>query len=151
MDWDEKKIALARCAAEGLDASFETLDVRASMVDSADTVLLVDVLHYLDARAQDQLIEAAAERVRPGGRLILRDATSRGGWRSFVTLVVEWVSRAIRFNVGERILIRDIAGEIVPLLEAKNMDCRVQPCWRGTPFSNVLLVATRPHDSNALT
>jgi 2-polyprenyl-3-methyl-5-hydroxy-6-metoxy-1,4-benzoquinol methylase len=143
-DWDDEKIALAKRAGEGLDASFEAKDVRLARFESADTVLLVDVLHYMDVGAQDELLECAAEMVRPGGRLVVRDVTSRRGWRSIVTLFVEWLAMRVRLNLGSRLSVRDVAGELVPRLEAKGMRCTIEPCWEGTPFSNVLLVATRP-------
>jgi 2-polyprenyl-3-methyl-5-hydroxy-6-metoxy-1,4-benzoquinol methylase len=143
VDWDARKIAIARHAAEGLSASFDALDVRHADLDMADTVLLVDVLHYLAPAAQDALLERAARLVRPGGKLILRDATSSCGWRSLFTLFVEWIAVFVRFNLGERIAIRDIARDIIPQLESKGFSCALSPCWRGTPFSNVLVVATR--------
>lgn len=142
-DWDEEKIALAKRAAEGLDASFAALDVRKAECAPADTVLLIDVLHYLSTDAQDALLARAAELVKPGGRLIIRDATAGAGWRSAFTLFVEWISMNIRFNVGERLALRHMEREVVPLLEEKGLRCTVTPCWRGTPFANVLLVARR--------
>lgn len=141
-DWDAKKVALAQQAGAGLDASFETCDVRVVEAPPADTVLLIDVLHYLDQATQDTLLRRAADLVRPGGRLVIRDATNGYGIRSFVTRFVEWISVFIKFNLGERIAIRDVARELVPILEEKGFTCRVEPCWRGTPFANVLLVAT---------
>lgn len=143
-DWDEQKIALAQRACHGLDASFTAADVRSADAAPADTVLLVDVLHYLDAAAQDALLARAAELVRPGGRLVVRDATAGGGWRSLFTLFVEWISMLVRFNLGERIALRDVARDLVPQLERRGFACTVEPCWRGTPFANVLMVAERP-------
>jgi 2-polyprenyl-3-methyl-5-hydroxy-6-metoxy-1,4-benzoquinol methylase/uncharacterized protein (DUF2062 family) len=144
-DWDEKKVALARRAAEGLDASFERQDLREGSggAEPADTVLLVDVLHYLDAAAQDALLARAAKLVRPGGRLFVRDASRGLGARSTLTLAFERIGTALRVNRGERVLFRDVARELVPQLEALGMKCEVVPCYRGTPFANVLLVATR--------
>jgi 2-polyprenyl-3-methyl-5-hydroxy-6-metoxy-1,4-benzoquinol methylase len=143
-DWDEDKIALARDASQGLAASFETRDIRHVDMEPADTVLLVDVLHYLRAPTQDAMLERAADLVRPGGKLVVRDATMNAGWRSFVTLVVEWISVLVRFNVGERITLRNVARDVVPVLEAKGLTCTIEPCWRGTPFANVLVIGTRP-------
>lgn len=142
-DWDEEKIALAKRAGVGLDASFAALDVRKADGDPADTVLLIDVLHYLPTDAQDALLARAATLVKPGGRLVVRDATAGAGWRSAFTLFVEWISMRIRFNLGERITLRHVEREVVPLLEEKGLRCTVTPCWRGTPFANVLLVAER--------
>jgi len=146
-DWDEKKIALARRASEGLDASFHAIDVRKAEAEPADTVLLVDVLHYLDVATQDTLLARAADLVRPGGRLVVRDATAGSGWRSFLTLFVEWVSLLIRFNLGEKIALRDMTRDVVPVLEKKGLRCTVSPCWRGTPFANVLVVGHKLTDS----
>lgn len=146
-DWDAEKVTLAQRAANGLEASFDVADAGTAKLEPADTVLLVDVLHYLDLKAQDDLLRAAAEMVRPGGRLIVREATTNEGWRSFVTALVERISRLVRFNLGARIAMRDVRRDIVAMLEDKSMTCTVEPCWAGTPFSNVLLVASRPADS----
>jgi 2-polyprenyl-3-methyl-5-hydroxy-6-metoxy-1,4-benzoquinol methylase len=142
-DRDERKIAFARRAAEGLAASFEASDICTAPAASADTVLLVDVLHYMSVESQDELIRAAAACLRPGGRLVVREATTSLGWRSAVTLAAESVAKLVRLNLGERIAIRDVHREIVPALEAMDLACTVEPCWRGTPFANVLLVARR--------
>jgi 2-polyprenyl-3-methyl-5-hydroxy-6-metoxy-1,4-benzoquinol methylase len=146
-DWDADKIALAKRAADGLNASFEVADVGAADLKTADTVLLVDVLHYLDLAAQDELLRAAARMVRPGGRLIVREATTREGWRSVVTALVERISRLVRLNLGARIAMRDVRRDVVEMLENESLSCTVEPCWAGTPFSNVIVVATRPAQS----
>lgn len=145
-DWDEAKVALGNRAAEGLSARFTTEDVSVGDVASraADTVLLIDVLHYLDAAKQDALLEKAATLVRPGGRLVLREASLGFGVRSGITVFVENISRGISFNRGATITIRDVAADYVPILERAGLRCDVRPCWAGTPFANVLVVARRP-------
>ncbi len=150
-DWDKEKIAVAREAAQGLQASFEARDIRHGTMEPADTVLLVDVLHYLDTSTQDAMLVRAAEMVRPGGRLLVREATTKAGWRSWFTLVVEWISMLVRFNVGERIALRHIAREVVPLLENKGLTCTIEPCWHGTPFANVLVVGTSTTSTTSTT
>jgi O-methyltransferase involved in polyketide biosynthesis len=117
--------------------------VRDAKGDPADTVLLVDVLHYFDRATQDAILVNAASRVKPGGRLLVREADTGRGWRSTMTRIEEGFFTAIKFNRGERVLFRDVARELVPLLEARGFRCSIEPCWGGTPFSNVLLVATR--------
>ncbi|AKV01042.1 hypothetical protein AKJ09_07705 [Labilithrix luteola] len=142
-DWDEPKVALANRAAEGLDARFLGQDASKVDVTPADTVLLIDVLHYLDVAGQDALLARAASWVKPGGRLVVREASAGYGIRSVLTRTVERISQGIRFNLGATIAIRDVQREYVPLLERAGMKCRVTPCWEGTPFGNVLLVAER--------
>jgi 2-polyprenyl-3-methyl-5-hydroxy-6-metoxy-1,4-benzoquinol methylase len=143
LDWDKEKVEAAQAAAEDLPAKFETRDARGLDLESADSVLLIDVLHYLEKAAQDELLTTAASLVRPGGRLILREATTTLGWRSTLTIGIENISRFIRLNVGDRIVIRDVEKEIVPILESHAMTCEIKPCFAGTPFANVLLIAEK--------
>jgi 2-polyprenyl-3-methyl-5-hydroxy-6-metoxy-1,4-benzoquinol methylase len=143
-DWDRAKVDLGNRAAEELAARFTTEDVASADLEAADTVLLVDVLHYLDAAKQDALLARTARKVKPGGRLFVREASLGFGWRSAFTSFVERISQAVKFNLGERIAIRHVEREFVPLLEREGMRCRVTPCWSGTPFANVLLTAERP-------
>ena len=142
-DWDDAKVDVANRAAEGLDAHFAQGDVRNASVESADTVLLIDVLHYFDRVTQDALLARAADLVRPGGRLLVREADTGRGWRSTMTRIEEGFFTAIKFNRGERVLFRDVRNALVPLLEARGFVCEVVPCWGGTPFSNVMLTARR--------
>jgi 2-polyprenyl-3-methyl-5-hydroxy-6-metoxy-1,4-benzoquinol methylase/uncharacterized protein (DUF2062 family) len=142
-DWDAAKVDVGTRAASGLDVSFERGDVRDAQGEAADTVLLVDVLHYFDRATQDTILANAADRVKPGGRLLVREADTGRGWRSTMTRIEEGFFTAIKFNRGERVLFRDVAHELVPLLEARGFSCGIEPCWGGTPFSNVLLVARR--------
>lgn len=143
VDWDAEKIAIATRAAGDLDATFVEGDVREAGSEPADTVLLVDVLHYFDRDVQDALLVRAARLVRPGGRLVVREADRGRGIRSLATRVQEGIGTWAKVNVGERVLFRDVARELVPLLEGEGFRCEVVPCWGLTPFSNVLLVAAR--------
>ena len=146
-DWDAPKVELATRAATGLDAAFVVGDVETFALSSAsearDTVLLVDVLHYFDRTRQDALFRRALGLVRPGGRLVLRDADSGRGLRSFFTLLPERIGTALAINRGERVVFRDVENELAPIARELGFDVRVEPCWGKTPLSNVLLVATR--------
>ncbi len=146
-DWDADKIAAAQAAAAeppALDARFEVADMtdRETAYPPADTVLLVDVIHYLTIEQQDRVLARAAAAVRPGGRLLLREADSERGWRSAVTLAEERLFTFLRFNRGAQVTFRP-AREIVARLEDAGLSCRVEPAWGSTPFSNVLIVAHR--------
>ena len=56
-------------------------------IPPADTVLLVDVLHYVSIEEQDAILDRAAAAVRPGGRLLVREADTERGLRSLATLL----------------------------------------------------------------
>jgi SAM-dependent methyltransferase len=143
IDWDAAKIAAARHAGAGLDATFVQGDVRDAPFVAADTVLLLDVLHYFTVEQQDALLDRAAAAVRPGGRILVREADASAGWRSAMTLWEERTFTFLRVNRGERVRFRT-ARELAARLEAAGLDCEVRPAWRGTPFANVLLVGRRP-------
>ncbi len=145
IDWDAQKIASARLAAEqgpALPASFEACDVRHAELGSADTVLLIDVLHYLRVDEQDALLGRAARAVKPGGRIFVREADRDRGWRSVATLIEETLFTLVRFNRGERVRFR-AAGDLARCLEREGLTCRIEPAWGKTPFANVLIVGER--------
>jgi SAM-dependent methyltransferase len=149
LDWDKRKIAEATraAAASGSDraalpAHFEVAEAAGATFEPADTVLLIDLLHYLTIAEQDLLIQRAADAVRPGGRLLIREADTERGWRSLLTWLEELLFTAVRFNRGARVRFR-AARELVAELESHGLQCDVRPAWGRTPFSNVLVVATR--------
>ena len=143
VDWDGEKVEAGNRAAAGLDVTLSQGDARTADYPPADTVLLIDLIHYFTLREQDEILRRAAAAVRPGGRLLVREADTDRGWRSAVTLLEERVFTAVRFNKGERVRFRP-AREIVSLLEAGGLGCEVRPAWGKTPFANVLVIGRRP-------
>ncbi len=141
-DWDEAKVKEATRAASDLPARFCAGDFASAdaTIEACDTALLVDVLHYLTSDEQDALLARVAEAAR--ARVIVRDLDPDRGWRSTVTRVQEAVTTFVRFNRGARVHVRPIAA-MTTVLGACGFDAEVTPCWAGTPFANVLLVATR--------
>ncbi len=132
---------LARTAPRSRSTS--TPVTRARPPPAADTVLLIDLIHYFKIEEQDSILRRAAAAVRPGGRLLVREADTERGLRSVATLLEELVFTALRFNRGERVRLRP-AREIVAQLEEAGLSCEVRPAWGKTPFSNVLAIGTRP-------
>jgi uncharacterized protein (DUF2062 family)/SAM-dependent methyltransferase len=150
VDWDAAKIAAAVKAAASpredgaaLPVDFHAGDARTAEPPAADTVLLIDLIHYFKIEEQDAILRRAAAAVRPGGRLLVREADTERGLRSVATLLEELVFTALRFNRGERVRFRP-AREITARLDAAGLTCEVRPAWGKTPFSNVLVIGTRP-------
>lgn len=139
-DWDAKKVEDARRASDGLPVRFEVGDVRTHPLAACDTVLLVDVLHYLTEEEQDALLTRAASAARE--RVIVRDLDPDRGWRSTVTRIQEGITTGLRWNRGARVRPRSVP-DLSKVLETAGFDVRVEPCWGSTPFANVLLVGTR--------
>jgi SAM-dependent methyltransferase len=141
-DWDEQKINEAR-AATGGDARlrFWCGDTRTEAVPPCDTVLLVDVLHYLTDDEQAALVERAASAAARA--VVIRELDPDRGWRSTLTRLQEGITTFFRYNVGARVRVRPIAP-VVKSLTSAGFDVHVEPSWGGTPFANVALVASRP-------
>lgn len=145
MDWDDQKIAAGRRAAAvspSLPVELVRGDARAVEGAPADTVMLIDLLHYFTLEEQDEILRRAASMVREGGRILVREADTERGLRSAVTLLEERMFTAIRFNRGERVLFRP-ARELAARLTEAGLLCEVRPAWGRTPFSNVLVIGTK--------
>ncbi len=139
-DHDAAKVDDAIAAASGLQASFERADVCEVKLPPCDTVLMIDVLHYLTTDEQDALVERAADAART--RVIVRELDPDRGWRSRVTKLQERITTSLGVNRGARVEPRPISA-IAMILEKKGYSVTITPCWGSTPFSNVLLAATK--------
>lgn len=141
IDWDEPKLRIAEAAATDLPIAirFEAGDVRTTDFPEADTVLLVDVLHYLATEEQDALLARAAGSARR--RVIVRDVDPERGSSSTLTKSWEWVTTTLGYNRGARVSPRSF-GDITAALEAHGFTVERELCsTRG--LSNVLLVARK--------
>lgn len=144
VDSDARKIEVARAA--GPEADFRAADLAHGSLGladgeaAADTILLVDVLHYLPLAEQDQLLEAALGALSQGGRLVIRDLDGEPSARSWVTRLFEWIARRTGLNRGRATSYRP-AREVTALLERAGLPCSVQGASERTPFANVLIVA----------
>lgn len=140
-DWDERKLSVARLAA-GEAACFERADLCTAVFPPADTILLIDVLHYLPAADQDAVLVRAARALSPGGRLLLRECDRRPGFRSFLTRTFERIGTRAGYNRGAVLEFRPVR-ELIGVLEAEGLTCATPGVSTGA-LSNVLVVASRP-------
>jgi len=137
-DSDAAKIDVAQAA--GPEADFRVADVAHTELPPADTILLIDVLHYLPLAEQDALLLAAVRALAPGGRLLVRELDGDPSARSVVTRAFEWWGRKIGLNRGRATAYRP-ARAVTELLAGAGLPCRVQGASERTPFANVLIVA----------
>lgn len=145
-DWDEKKVALANEAANGRGTYVEG-DLATHVFDSdVDTVLLIDVLHYLSVAEQDQLLHRAFASLRPQGRLLIRDVNAEG-WQSVWTQMAERIGSALGINRA-RVLAFRSASEFSRVLEQLGASVSRHSASEG-PLTNVLLVAEKPATRSA--
>lgn len=137
IDFDERKIALARQAAAAYRAiDFVAADVREELPPDHDVVML-DVLHYLDEDSQRRMLANAAS---VAGTVIIRQGIRDGSWRYRLTRAVDAFGRLVRWMRADaltypaRATITDAFG---------GFEQRITPLWGGTPYNNYLFVFRR--------
>jgi uncharacterized protein (DUF2062 family)/trans-aconitate methyltransferase len=136
-----KAIRAAR-AALGDEATIDAADLREAELPPSSAVLLLDVIHYLPAEAQEDLLRKIAGALEPGGLLLIRDADAAAGWRFTATRVQERVCALARRHWKQRFHYRS-AAEWSRLLENAGFTVDLQPMGMGTPYGNVLLTARK--------
>jgi SAM-dependent methyltransferase len=116
-------------------------DMRHTELPPCDLVVILDVLHYVDHDAQDALLQRVRDALSPNGRLLLRvgDMADARRYRvsQWVDLIVTWV----RGHRAPPTYGRSLAQWQAALL-ALGFCVQAAPMSAGTPFANVLLVAT---------
>jgi SAM-dependent methyltransferase len=143
IDINPREVARGRRAFArdpGADVRILQGDIRDLNFASADAVVILDVLHYLDRQSQEQVLRRVRDALSPQGLLLLRVADQAGGarfamgktWDRAVTLVRcrRWV------HFTPRPL---LAWE--QLLAGCGFRTQALPMSAGTPFVNVLLYA----------
>ena len=139
IDVDARDIERAARAVDGV-AHFVCGDIRREPLDAVDAVILLDVLHYLDYGAQDELLRRARDALNDGGTLLLRvgDASQRLRFR--YSVAIDRLVMMLRRRRVDRLHCRPLAAWMAAL-EALDFDVTATPMSTGTGFANVLLVA----------
>ncbi len=142
-DFDAAKITRARAAATrgGLrDVTFAVGDL-AHETPAADTIVLLDVLHYLEFPDQHRLLTTLAARARAGGRVLIRVTLRDASWRFRLTVAQEswtrlsgWIPSRSHFNFPTR-------EQLLAPFAAAGCPCDLSPLWGRTPFNSYWLAA----------
>lgn len=144
LDFDAKKIAIAREVSARCGAALVFDDGEAGELPPFNGhVALLDVLHYLPAAAQQDLLREAAARVAPGAALIARNVLREPSWRFRLTVWEERFMYAVRWMRSPAVHFPTRAEVEAPLLAA-GLAPDVRPLWGDTPFNSFVIVARRP-------
>lgn len=125
--------------ALGAHATFAQGDIRYAEFGQPDVVVILDVLHYIDYEAQDDVLRRVRAAIGSGGRLLLRVGDQSAGLPFRFS---NWVDRIVFFCRGHGVATlycRPLAGWM-SALEAVGFSVQAAPMSDGTPFANVLLV-----------
>ncbi len=128
-------------AALGSLARIECADIRTAEFGRADVVIILDVLHYMNPTEQEQVLQRVRSSIGEAGRLLLRVGDAAGGWRFDMS---RWVDAAVLYLRGHRsahLYCRSLQSWH-DLLANCGFSAQPIPMSKGTPFANVLLLAT---------
>lgn len=100
VDYDEDKIATAQhCYIRNEMVQFEAADITKYQLENQDAFVILDVLHYLQPDAQEQLLQQCISKLNPGGIIIVRDGDADLEKRHKGTKMTELFStRLLGFN-----------------------------------------------------
>jgi hypothetical protein len=106
----------------------------------ADAAVILDVLHYVDYAAQEDVLRRVRAALPAGGVFITRIGDAAGGLPFHYS---NWVDRAVFYLRGHRLgrLYCRTLAEWQLVLAKHGFTVTSQPMSKGTPFANVMLVA----------
>jgi SAM-dependent methyltransferase len=109
---------------------------------SCNVVLLLDVLHYINHLEQEQVLKRVHQALLPDGRLLIRVADARRTWRAVFGQCLDKCVARLRGLPSKADGGRSSA-QWQALLKRLGFEIQAIPMSQGTPFDNVLLVATK--------
>lgn len=113
---------------------------------ASNVVLLLDVLHYLPAHRQQDLLARVHAVLESGGLLLIRDADADAGVRFALTRSAERLAAWCRGHWRQRFHYRGMR-EWTRLLEGLGFTVVTRDMSARTPFANVLIEARRAQDA----
>jgi 1-acyl-sn-glycerol-3-phosphate acyltransferase len=142
VDYDTDKIRIAQQTVhENERIQFQHGDILELEYPPCDAVLLLDVLHYWTPEKQQRILTKARQALRPGGKLIVREAAKAPGQAHRHTKVWEIYNTALGWNKSrEGLHFRTLEELQTDMLQAGFS--KVEVIREATKNSNTLLVAT---------
>lgn len=105
-----------------------------------DAVIILDVLHYLETTAQEEVLRRVRAALSPGGLLLLRIGDAAGGFGFTLSKLTDRIVALLRTGRWLTLHCRTVQ-EWRALLERLGFATTAIPMSAGTPFANTLLLA----------
>ncbi len=136
----------AAAVARAREALGERIDIQAGDIcelefGDADAVLLLDVMHYLEPEQQRSVLRRARAALPERGLMLLRVGDAQAGWRFHCTRFADQCVLALRGQWSFTQHCRSVVDWRALLAECGFVS-EIRPMSGGTPFANVLIVAT---------
>ncbi|WP_321797743.1 class I SAM-dependent methyltransferase [Caballeronia sp. J97] len=136
-DVDRARIALQ---AHESCVRFVCGDIRVAPFPQADVVIACDVLHYVDANAQESILRRVHACLDAGGVLLLRISDAAAGWRASLDRAVDFGVQVARSGRTSGLTVRSEA-QWLTLLGDLRFQVTIRPMGHGTHHANRLLIA----------
>ncbi|SAK46628.1 tRNA (cmo5U34)-methyltransferase [Caballeronia hypogeia] len=142
IDLTPRDIERARIALKAHEARIRFVcgDIRAAAFPQADVVIACDVLHYVDADAQEAILRRVRASLAPDGALLLRVSDAAAGWRARVDRAVDFGVQVARSGRTGGLTCRSEA-QWLALLEELRFRANIRPMGHGAHHANRLIVA----------
>ncbi len=134
-----KDVARAQTAVGG-HAEFVLGNICSTDFGQADVAVILDVLHYIDYAAQEDVLSRVRAALPRGGVFITRVGDASAGLPFHIC---NWVDRTAFFLRGHRLsrLYCRTLDEWIALLKQTGFSVEPLPMSGGKPFANVMLIA----------
>jgi 2-polyprenyl-3-methyl-5-hydroxy-6-metoxy-1,4-benzoquinol methylase len=144
LDLDARKIGHGQRIAQNHyeDVNLRCQDVQQPLPDFSGNVVLFDVLHYLPLEQQTILLTQLAERIAPGGMLIIRDCPRDNGPRFWMTYLAEKFAQIVSWNLNAPLHFPSRA-RIGEAFTGGEFESESRPLWGKSPFNNYLFIFRR--------
>ena len=144
LDYDARKVNTANQAANTANAeglTFSHHDARTGLPDHQGNVSILDILQFFTLAEQETLLNLAASRVKPGGKLVIRSGLRDDSIRFKITVLGDLLAK-VTFWMKAAPTHYPTAGDFQRILQPFGK-VEISPLWGGTPFNNHLIVLTR--------
>lgn len=150
VDYDEEKIATAsHCLSKTERINFEHCDILHYPFGEYEGIVISDVLHYLPAAEQLQVIESCIRSLRPGGVLLIRDGDTEKGKKHQTTRLTEFMStRVFNFNKTREHRMSYLSGSTIESI-AQQHDLTLTEIDNTRFTSNIIFVLKKKAQPDA--
>lgn len=141
LDYDQRKIDEAQrlSTEKGMkELRFDFHDAREGLPEHSGNVTILDILQFFSAEQIETLLALAADRVAPGGKLVIRSGLRDRTWRFKATVAGDLLAKAT-FWMKAGPTHYPTAEDFRTALEPRG-SVRISPLWGGTPFNSHLIV-----------
>jgi SAM-dependent methyltransferase len=127
-------------AALGPGCDISQGDIRSAEFGTTDAVVILDVLHYITQKEQQQVLRRVRAALPAHGLLLLRIGDAEGGFRFRYS---QWIDKLVMLLRGHATVGAHCRSALQwdELLRECGFEVQATPMSHGTRFANVLLIA----------